>query len=508
MHRKKEIDTGLKLLAKSSIIVFVGLFLSKVLTYVYRIIIARHFGPEIYGVLSLAIMVIGWFIAIFSLGFVEGMIRFIPQYRGKKDFTRINYLINFSILVLSITSILSAIFLYFSSEFIAINIFNTPQLTIFLKVFSFLIPLTIFSNLFLGILRSFELISWYSFLLNVFQNLIKLVILILLIFLGFKTNSVIFSYFLGTFFLAIAAFLIIKYKIPEILKKVNLKSKEQKSTKKEFVLYSWPIIFIGVVSSLFYWIDSFAIGFFYGATEVGFYNAAIPIAMLLIFVPELFFQLFVPLINREYTSKNSDSIKELSKQVNKWILIMNLPIFLIIFLFPGAIINLLFGEEYLVATTSLMILSIGFFVYSLSSIGGHLVSMKGKSKIILTNLIITSIINLILNFILVPRLGINGAAISTSFVWILLSILLLSEAGFYTKILPFRRKMLGIILVSLVPLFTMVFIKNRLELNILSITLLGSFFVLFYLILILITRCLDRNDRMILKLIKNRFLKN
>ncbi len=62
-----EINTGLKMLAKSSMIVLIGIFLSKLFTYIYRIVIARYFGPEVYGVFSLALIILGFFIAFSSL---------------------------------------------------------------------------------------------------------------------------------------------------------------------------------------------------------------------------------------------------------------------------------------------------------------------------------------------------------------------------------------------------------------------------------------------------------
>src|SRR3989344_3674715 len=48
-QQKKNISRDLVLIAQSSIIVFMGIGASKLLTYIYRIIIARSFGPESYG---------------------------------------------------------------------------------------------------------------------------------------------------------------------------------------------------------------------------------------------------------------------------------------------------------------------------------------------------------------------------------------------------------------------------------------------------------------------------
>ena len=143
-NTEEQVNKGLKLLVKSSFIVFIGLFLSKVLTYVYRIIIARHFGPEVYGLFSLAIMVLGWFVAISSLGLADGLGRFIPLYRGKKEYNKIKYLLKISVTILFFSSIIAAVILFFSAKFISINFFHNSNLIIFLKIFSFLIPILIF----------------------------------------------------------------------------------------------------------------------------------------------------------------------------------------------------------------------------------------------------------------------------------------------------------------------------------------------------------------------------
>ena len=93
---QSKLDYSLSLIMKSSMIVFIGLLLSKIFTYLYRIIIARYFGPEVYGIFSLAFMVVGWFVAFFSFGLSEGLLRYIPFYRGKKEKSKINYIFKFS----------------------------------------------------------------------------------------------------------------------------------------------------------------------------------------------------------------------------------------------------------------------------------------------------------------------------------------------------------------------------------------------------------------------------
>ena len=171
----QEIEKDLTILAKSSAFVFVGIILSKIFMYLYRIIIARSYGPEIYGLFSLAIMILGFFLAFTSLGFPDGILRFISIYRGKKEKDKIRYLIKFSSKVLGILSIIAGIVLYFASEFISINFFHNENLIIYLKIFAFLIPIQIFIGIYFSIIRSHEKIKANVFGVNILQSLMKFI---------------------------------------------------------------------------------------------------------------------------------------------------------------------------------------------------------------------------------------------------------------------------------------------------------------------------------------------
>ena len=302
-----------------------------------------------------------------------------------------------------------------------------------MKVFSFLIPIWIFSNLFLNVLRAFEEIGWYSFILNILSNVIKVVAIVLFIFLGMNSNSIIFSFLLGIVSILICAFLVCKYKLPQIFGDYKLDDKTKLKVKKDFFSYSFPVIFIGIFSFMFSWIDSLSIGYLQTTVDVGIYNVAILLAVLLRFTPELFTQLFYPMVTKELSKNNFNVVKSLRRQVLKWIIIINVPLFLVMFIFPSEIVGFLFGDEYLLASSALRILSIGFFFSSLGMIYGTLMGALGKSKTILLNIVSLSALNLVLNFILIPLYGINGAAISTTISWITLSITFFLEVTYFTK---------------------------------------------------------------------------
>lgn len=515
-NMKEELDNSLKRVVKTSSFVFVGIFISKILTYAYKAIIARNFGAEVFGLFSLSLMISGWMLAIASFGLDAGLSRYIPFYRGKQQKEKIKYLFQHITSILIISGIIFGILLFILSETISIRIFNNPQLTSFLRIFSIIIPFSLLSGPLMGALKAYEKIGWHSFIFNIFQNGVKLIVLIFLIVLGINNESVAWSYLLGVLSMVVLAYIILKKKIKELFGKVNLKDIEKNDISKKVWNFSWPLLFYSIIGVMFYWTDTFLLGYFKSANEVGYYGSAITIVMLLIIAPELLTQLFFPLIIKAYSQKKHVLIKNLSKQISKWIFLVNLPLFLIMFLFPGAFINILFGAAFLKAETALKILAIGFLFSSVTIISTQLMYASGKSKIILMNIIISAVINIILNLILIPipkilfienQSGLEGAAIATTISIILLNILFIIQTKRNFSFIPLKKKMITIALISIIPTMALFFARKIIPINILSLILISVLFFLLYLLLILISKSLDKNDWMIINSVWKKMLR-
>ncbi|HTY43798.1 MAG TPA: flippase [Patescibacteria group bacterium] len=502
MEKKDNLNNSLKLIFKSSMFILIATLLSKVFTYLFRLIVARDFGPEIYGVFSLTAMILTWFVSLFSFGFFDGILRFIPLYRGKNETEKIKYLFRFSFKVLFLSSIFSAVLLFLLSNFISVTLFHNSELILFLKILSVALPFFIFGYFFLAIIQAYEKIKTHSFISDILFNFINLLFLIILISVGMKTNSVFFSYFFGLVGIFLTSFIYCRIKIPDIFTKFTLETKIKKEIIKKLFIYTGPLIFLGLFQGIIANIDSYTIGYFKDAFSVGIYNSAFFIAGFMSLVPMLFTRLFFPLVTREFSKKNFELIKELSKQVQKWIFIVNLPIFLLLFIFPGAFINVLFGAQYITADSSLRLLAVAFFFSSLTVIFSNLLSMIGKSKIIFLNYLAMSVINLILDIILVPRYGILGAAFASMTSYIIFTLVFFLQVRHYLSIIPLRRKMIRIIFSIIPPALLLICVKQFIPVNLLSVILEGLFFILTYILFIFLTKSLDKNDFMILKAVR------
>jgi O-antigen/teichoic acid export membrane protein len=510
------LNKSLKLLVKTSFIVFIGLVVSKILGYAYRIIIARYYGPEAYGLFTLALTITSFFASIVALGLTDGLLRYIPMLRAKSKFDELRYLTLKVLKIYVILGIISSVALILASDIIATGIFHNPELSVLIKVIGSVIVFSLLGNVLLTVIRSFEEIGWYSFVYNILQNVAKVVLLVSLVMLGIKSGSLVasLSYALGTVLTFVAAYFVCRYKTKTIFGKY--KAKDYSSLSRDFFSYSWPVLFYSIVSIVFYWIDTFSLGYYKSALEVGLYNAAVPIAMLLGLVPELFMQLFFPMISKEYSRENYELIKQLSKQVTKWIFIVILPLFLLLFLFPGAALNIIFGSQYLAAEGALRLLLVGSFISALFVSSTQLISMIGKSKLILMNIIIASVSNFVFNSILVPMPsifgfdnanGLLGAALATLVSLILFNLLFVIETKKYLSFIPLRRKMVTIGLISLVPLAVLLYLRDRVEISIISIVLLSGIFFIIYFGLIIALRAFDKNDLMIVNAVFRKIFK-
>jgi len=509
------LENNLKLIAKTSFIVFVGLVISKILGYAYRVIIARSLGPEIYGLFNLSIMIIGLFVTIASLGLSDGLVRYLSIYRERKQEDKLNYIFKISLWITSITSIVSGLILFIFANFISISIFHEPQLIIYLQILSIAVPATVLMSVFLSVLRAYEKIEYYSFIFNILQNIFRVSLLILLLVLGIKTNAIPLSYTFGMILTVVVTYYFTNRLVPNIFITRIKNLRNRKPILKELFNYSIPLTFHGLLITLFFWVDSFSLGYYKTVFEVGIYGAATAIALLLNLVPEIFSQLFFPLISKEYSKGNKKLVKELSKQVGKWIFIFSLPAFLLIIIFPGAALNILFGSDYLPATNALRILAFGALLSTMGFISNQLLSIIGKSKLVLFNSLIAVIVNFILNAFLVPMnkiagidnaSGINGAAIATLISLILFNLLFIIQAYRNTLILPFRRKMLSVLILSIIPTLLLLYVRKINESRgLFYIGIMCLLFFIIYFVLMFIFKAFDRNDLLIIRKVFEKF---
>ena len=483
------------------------MILSKLFSYGYKITIARVLGAEIYGLYSLAFIVIGFFSAFMALGLQEGLTRFIPFYRGKKEYSKISHILKVVLRIFIVTGLLGTIILFGFSDWIANGIFQDPGLENFLKIMSIAIPFSLLGGVFINLIRSFERIKTYSFLVNIFQNGIKLLLLGILIFLGFKVQAVALSYLFAFIALFFVGYFFSRNQIHTISTGMEISKEESKKTTVDLFTYSWPLVFVGIVYSLFYWTDSLVLGYFKTATDVGYYNSAITIISLFGIAPDLFMQLFFPLISNKLSQNKFWLIKNLTRQVTKWVYLLGMPLFILVFAFPEEIILALFGPEFIVAALPLRILSFGGIFSSFIGMFMNLISINGETKLVLTNFILFMVFNLLLDLALIPPYGLTGAAIATTISWTIFAVAAKIQVRKSYKFSPVKMVFLKITLMSSLPFVFALLVSKYSSFSTLAMLLFSAFFFLLYFGFMKFMKIFDKADFEIFEAIKNKISK-
>jgi O-antigen/teichoic acid export membrane protein len=191
-------------------------------------------------------------------------------------------------------------------------------------------------------------------------------------------------------------------------------------------------------------------------SAVGLYNAAFPTALLILIPHQAFGTLALSSFS-ELGSKKEEGLSSAMKTITNWTFALVFPAFLIMALFSEQIIQILFGKEYLAAAPALTILAFGNLVNAAVGRVGSFMKSRGRTKILLYNSIVVLAVNIALNILLIPKLGITGAAIATASSTILGNLIVFLLVWRYEKIVSLDRNMVKTLFAGLVSL-TVVYI--------------------------------------------------
>ena len=490
---------SLKNIAKGASLILVGMFISKLIGYVYRLIIARFLGPDQYGLFTLSLAILGVLSMFATLGLPQGTLRFVSYYLGKKNYKKINSVILFTFKLIIPISIFFAIIVFLLSNIIAVSIFHNSQLAFLIKFVAILIPLTVLSMNLEMIIQAFQKIKYIVYTRNIIESLIKLVLTIFLFLIGFKIAGVIFAYTISIFATVLIFYYFIKKKIfPSLsIKKIIL-------DKKEILQYSLPLLFSGILGDvLFAWADTLILGYFKPASQVGIYNAAVPTAQLLYVLPLSLMAIFMPIITARFALKQD--LKTIFITVTKWIFMFNIYLLFFMMFFSRSILKILFGNIYAEGYLALIFLSLAFFIDTISFTSNNVLKTLEKSNLIFLNTLISSVLNIILNIIFIQLFGFVGAAYATAISLTLRTILTISEASYFTKTFPFKLnstiKILSAIIISLSITKLISALISNFILSIITSLIIS---IILYLALILMTKTLSKDDAEILKSIQRK----
>ena len=161
--------------------------------------------------------------------------------------------------------------------------------------------------------------------------------------------------------------------------------------------------------------DTTMLGLIRGDFEVGLYSTAVKIYQLVNTVIASVAWVVMPQLSAGFAEHDYKKVNLLLKYSLNFIIVLGMPCIIGVNVIGKQIISIIAGEQYLGATTALHILTCTLFF---SLIGGWIGNMTilpaGREKVCLFSCSISALVNIILNFFLIPYFGLNAAASTTA----------------------------------------------------------------------------------------------
>ena len=496
--------------AKEASISFGGMGMGSLFRYLFSIMMARWLGPQMLGIYSLgnAITRIGEIFGI--MGLDNGVLRYVSREKEKNDNVRNS--IYSSIKMGFISSIFIGLLLYFSSDWIVLNLFNEDEfLSTVIKVYALTLPFTVTTLIASFATQGFKILK-YKVFVNQIVNPFTLLLTMILSYVFFGVNVAILA---PTVVSAVIGFFLILHYLNGFVD-VSVSKVLNAKFDNKILRFSLPLMFVSAIGIIMHWTDIIMLGILKDAKDVGLYHPVERTAGLTRMILFSFGSIFAPLFSQYFNENNKTKMLEVFQLSTKWILLTSLPLFIFLILFSNTIL-MLFGSEFGNNSLALPVLTVGIMIQAVFGLGSPSLTMSGFQKYNLINALVALFTNIFLNIMLIPQFGIAGAAMGTTIALFLISLLRFFENYYLLGLNLLSIKLLKPIFAGLSTGMIVYLVKPYIFesgyfdydssiLYLIIYLLLGALFILLvYMVLIWILR-LDDEDKDIVQVITNKLL--
>ena len=403
---------------KSTLILVIGGFFTKVLGMTIKIVLTRLIGTEGIGLYSMIMPTFLLLNSIAQLGLPTALNVLIAS-----DKYNTKNLVFTAILISLSIDIMIMLFLIVSSTFLSNNLLNDARLSLGLLSIGFVLPFITISNC----LRSYFFAKQRMYphvITNIIEDLVKLIFVIIGIpFFSSKGIEYAIAFvILSNIFCELSSIIIFIFLIPSF----KCKSKELKpniKNIKELFKISLPTTGSRLIGAIGYFLEPIIITFVllkigytnkFIVTEYGIINGYV---MQLVLLPSFFTgaisQALIPIVSKNYVKGNYKYINKKIKQGIFFSLLIGIPATIVFELFPDVLLKLLFntnkGVEYIKVIAPICLLH-----YIQSPISSSLQAM-GSAKISMIGTLLGMILRTISLFIFSHlKIGLWSLLIATS----------------------------------------------------------------------------------------------
>ncbi len=392
---------------------FIHVFISRIYVLITNIVIgvllARYLGPEQYGIYAFLLSLVALLSLPASIGVPNLIIRQIPELLSKKAWSELKGVFRWSFTIISILSgvVIFCSYLIFNALHIETFIGIEEELLLSLLLVLLLSLLNWISNFIRGLHHT--KLSQLPFYIK--QTVFLFILAVIFYFYPATSTSAL--VIIVNISCTTVAFLIC------FILLVRLLPAELKTVKAEYCSKLWfrnalSFAFILGLQIINHRADSLMLGFLRTPEEVAYYDVAVRMAELVLFIQITINIVIAPTVSKFNTESDFLKLSRLITKTVRYSILISFPLAIVLFYFGKELVVIVFGNEYINAISALHILIIAHCFNLFFGPSDLVLNMCKKEGYTVKGVFIAAVLNLILNFMLIPEYGIEGACLATA----------------------------------------------------------------------------------------------
>lgn len=393
-----------KKLASDVSVTFISSITNIIISFPITIIVGRYLGAGDLGLYRLVFSIYTVCMLFATLGVPAALIKYLSESQDEIDNAK--KIISSALLLSIVLGILFSIISFILSVPLGI-IFKMIELPRLIQIISLAFPFSVVSSTLLAALNGFQYMNKHA-IATITQSFLMLFITIISIYFGYGVNGVIASVVVSS----IGYFIYLLFALKNYLIIPSL---------SDFFHYSKIMLSFGIytvvansINLINFQADTIMIGYFLTKTDVGYYSIATLFAKLLWLIPDSIQKITYPLISKYHSKKNRELVTQIVTKTMKYNACISVIAGTSMLIYGQTIITLLYGRSFIGSVSPLYILVLGTMIFSIIKCINSLFASIGRMDLFARIPTYSAIINIFLNFLLIPLFQMNGAAVATS----------------------------------------------------------------------------------------------
>ena len=379
-------------------------------------ILTRGLGKELFGFLTILWVFVGYF-SLLDFGVSRAVTKFVADSIALEDREAANRVSWASVILSSLLGMAAAGVLAFSTEFWLTDVLHIPPALFEEARAAFLIAVVgIPFMLVFGVLKGIQMACQRFGLVNALQLFIgssQWVGAVLLLWWGYGLKEILLLTVVVRAAAAVLSFLLTPRLLPGFFARIRFWDRE---AVHRLLSYGGWVTVSQIVSPLFSYLDRILVGAFISLAAVAFYTVPQEALLRLLVVPmSLTVTLFPALSQQFIVAGGEETTRQLYYRSVKYLLLLMVPVTTFLLVFAEDILLVWVGPEYAAeSTTVFRILTLGMALATMAQVPTTALQAFGRPDLPAKFHVLELPVMLAMNFILIPMLGIMGAAITWS----------------------------------------------------------------------------------------------